>query len=326
MNTAPPDEFKLLADNAPVMIWRAGADLSYDWFNRPWLAFTGQTIEQAVGEEGWADFIHPADLDRYQSSHHAAFKGREPFSFEYRLRRRDGVFRWILDNGRPYFRDGAFAGFLGSCIDITEHRSAERDLRTALQERDVLLREVHHRVKNNLQTLMALVRFMRRSADPGGRALLDLLNARLVSMSLVQRYLHASDNMTEVSVRTLLSVIVPQLAETELGVALRLADSQSDLVLPAQAAAYTGLAVAEAIVLLTQSGAPAIDIKLHDGPQPIVEVGGAANGSDLARSQLGMRLMRQYARGAGAEPEIRSQGGDVALLFLFPSAAARFKA
>ena len=307
------------------MIWRAGADLSYDWFNRPWLAFTGQRLEEAVDARGWTDFIHPADVDLYRSAVEAAFDERRAFSLEYRLRRSDGVFRWVLDSGSPYFRDSAFAGFLGSCVDITDQRSMEKNLQAALQERDVLLREIHHRVKNNLQTLMALVRFMRRSADIGGRALLDILSARLVSMSLVQRYLHASDNMTEVSVRTLLGVIVPQLAETELGTALRLIESRSDLVLPAQAAAYTGLAVAEAVVLLTQSGASAIDIKVHNDPQPTVEVEGAAHGSELASSALGMRLIRQYARGAGAEPEIRAQGDGIALVFLFPSVATGFR-
>lgn len=318
MIPAPPDDFKLLADNAPVMFWRAAPDLSYDWFNRPWLAFTGLTEEQAREGSGWADLIHQSDLARRRDVVAQALSARQPFSLEYRLRRSDGQFRWILESGNPYYREGQFAGYLGSCVDISDHRSTEKSLRTALDERDFLLREIHHRVKNNLQTLMALVRFMRRSADPSGRALLDLVNARLISMSLVQRYLHAADNLTEVSVRTLLRDIVPQLAETEFVASLNLVDSQSDLVLPAQQAAYTGLAVAEAVVLLQQNGASAIEIRLHEGPSAAVEVAGAANQSDLMRSQLGMRLMRQYARAAGAEPEFRAADERTFLVFVFP--------
>lgn len=322
MILAPPDEFKLLADNAPVMIWRVGPDLSYDWFNRPWLCFIGQPIEAAIGGRGSADFIHPADRDRYQSALSAAFAAREPFSLEYRLRRRDGVFRWILDNGSPYERNGEFAGFLGSCVDITDHRSIEKNLQAAIEERTVLLREVHHRVKNNFQTLMALVRFMRRSTDADGRALLDILYARLVSMSLVHGYLHASDNMTEVSFRTLLGAIVPQIAETVLVATLELVESPGDFILPAQLAGFAGLAVAEAIVLLTQNGASAIEIKLRNDSQPIVEVTAAVNGSELIRSQLGMRLVLQYARGAGAEPDCLTRENKITLLFLFPKSAS----
>ena len=312
----------LLADNVAVMIWRTDRDLTYDWFNQRWLEFTGRSLEEAIGPRGWIDLVHPRHAELYGDSLRKALQRGEPFSLEYELRRSDGAYRWMVDSARPYTRDNEFAGFLGSIVDVTDHKSAENNLRAALQERDVLLREVHHRVKNNLQNLMAMVRFMRRTADPGGKSLLDTLYARLVSMSLVQHYLHAAENMTEVSVRTLLADVVPQLAESELGVPLQFATS-TDLILPARAAAYVGLAVAEAIVLLSQSGASSIEIKLHTDPTPTVQVGGSAIEESITRSHLGMRLMRQYARAAGAEPELRSQGGDVCLVFVFPDEVFR---
>ena len=322
MTGSAADEFKLLADDTPVMIWRSGPDRNYDWFNRQWLTFTGQNIERAVAEKGPAAFIHPADLEGYKQKVGEALTQRESFSIEYRLQRSDGAFRWILDCGKPYFRAGEFAGFLGSCVDITDHRLAEKNLRAALDERDVLIREVHHRSKNNLQTLMALVRYMRRGADAQGRILLDLLNARLVSMAIVQRCLHATDNMSEVSVRTLLASIVPQLAETELGAVLNLSEAQSDLILAGQHAAYAGFAVAEAIILLTQSGAPTVDVSLKELPEPAIEIEGVVDQSVLGRSQLGLRLVRQYARGAGAEPELRQMEDRLALVLIFPKQAA----
>jgi PAS domain S-box-containing protein len=320
-NLQDPDDFRSLAENAPVMMWRAALDRRYDWFNRCWLNFTGETLPSSG--DGWADRIHPADVDQYRRIVSAAFDAQQPFDLEYRMRRHDGVFRWVLDSGRPRFSQGAFAGFLGSCVDINDHRSAELNLRAAMEERDILLREVHHRVKNNMQTLMALIRFMRRTADPGGQALLDALNARLVAMAIVQRYLHTADNMTEVSVRTLLSSVATQLADTELGVDLQLADSSFDLVLPAQAAAYTGLATAEAAVLFGQCGATRVLVDLQSKPAPSVAVSGSAKKTEISGSQLGMRLIRQYARGAGAAASLGEDGDAAILVFSFPQDVPR---
>jgi PAS domain S-box-containing protein len=130
----PEQSFRLLADNAPVMIWRSGPDKLCDWFNRPWLQFTGRTMEQELGN-GWTEGVHPADLARCLSTYVAAFDGREDFSMEYRLRRCDGVYRWILDNGRPYASlDGKFRGYFGSGIDITDSKRAQDELRATQSE------------------------------------------------------------------------------------------------------------------------------------------------------------------------------------------------
>jgi PAS domain S-box-containing protein len=130
----PEQSFRLLADNAPVMIWRSGTDKQCDWFNRPWLQFTGRTMEQELGS-GWAQGIHPEDVARCLSTYLTAFDGRAEFSMEYRLRRRDGVYRWILDNGRPYTSlDGTFRGYFGSCIDITDSKRAQDELRVTQSE------------------------------------------------------------------------------------------------------------------------------------------------------------------------------------------------
>jgi len=129
-------DFRLLADNAPVMIWRAGPDKACDWFNRPWLEFTGRTLARELGN-GWADGVHPDDLHRCLAIYNAAFDRRDAFSREYRLRRHDGVYRWVLDNGRPYHdADGAFRGYFGSCIDINAQKEAEAKLAATVADRD----------------------------------------------------------------------------------------------------------------------------------------------------------------------------------------------
>lgn len=135
--------FKELADNAPVMIWRSGPDALCDWFNKPWLDFVGRTMEQELGN-GWAEGVHPDDLDRCLEIYLSAFEARQGFTMTYRLRHADGEYREILDNGKPFYRAGAFAGYFGSCVDVTEQMTAERQV-SNLTERLLDIQEEERR-------------------------------------------------------------------------------------------------------------------------------------------------------------------------------------
>ncbi len=126
--------FRLLADGAPVMIWTSGTDRLCTYFNAPWLAFTGRTLEQELGN-GWTEGVHPADKQRCLDIYTFSFDARKSFSMDYRLRRWDGQYRWILDNGIPFYTpDGTFTGYIGSCIDITERRRLEQQLQYSEQK------------------------------------------------------------------------------------------------------------------------------------------------------------------------------------------------
>lgn len=121
--------FRRMADSSPVLLWMAGLDGRCDFFNQTWLDFTGRTMEQEVGY-GWAEGVHPEDFERCVTFYMREFAARRAFEMEYRLLRRDGAFRWILDRGAPRFlANGDFAGYIGSCVDITDRRMAEDDAR-----------------------------------------------------------------------------------------------------------------------------------------------------------------------------------------------------
>jgi PAS domain S-box-containing protein len=190
--------FRELADNAPVMIWRSGADKLCDWFNKPWLEFTGRTMEQELGY-GWAEGVHPDDLSRCVAIYESSFDARQPFSMTYRLRRRDGEYRWVLDNGAPYTREGEFAGYFGSCVDVTEQREASDRLAAAIEQRDAMISEVYHRVKNNLQQVEGLIAVEGLAlTDPAAAESLRAVSGRVHAMGAVHTMLMKSHSLSRV--------------------------------------------------------------------------------------------------------------------------------
>src|SRR6185503_2661854 len=116
------NRFRTAADAAPMMLWMSGVDKLCTFFNKPWLDFTGRALAQEIGN-GWVEGVHPDDLQRCLKTYLESFDAREPFVMEYRLRRRDGQYRWISDTGcMRRDRAGNFAGYIGSCLDVTEAR------------------------------------------------------------------------------------------------------------------------------------------------------------------------------------------------------------
>ena len=121
--------FRSMADHAPVLIWMSDKDGRRTYFNKPWLDFTGATSEQAFGD-GWLETVHPEDRSRCKDLYEESFQARRKLMIEYRLRRHDGMYRWVFDTGVPRFQaDGTFLGFVGSSIDITDRKLNEEEIK-----------------------------------------------------------------------------------------------------------------------------------------------------------------------------------------------------
>jgi PAS domain S-box-containing protein len=149
--------FRLVAEAAPVLLWMAGEDMGCTYFNEGWLAFTGRTMAQELGF-GWADSVHPDDAERCLTFYSTAFAAHQPFEMEYRLRRADGVYCWVLGRGVPLVTpEGHFTGYIGSAIDITLRKEAEQilqraqaDLERRVAERTAALAQQTQRLEHEM--------------------------------------------------------------------------------------------------------------------------------------------------------------------------------
>jgi PAS domain S-box-containing protein len=155
------ERFRLVANTAPVLIWMSGPDKLCNYFNQPWLDFSGRTLDQEFGN-GWSEGVHPDDLHTCLITYDHAFDRREEFKMEYRLRRFDGEYRWVLDIGVPRFSaDGSFSGYIGSCIDITERKLAEEVLasvsRRLIQTQEVERKRIGRDLHDDIGQRLALL-------------------------------------------------------------------------------------------------------------------------------------------------------------------------
>ena len=122
-------QYRNLADSGVALIWKAGTDKLCNYFNQPWLKFTGRTLEQELGN-GWAEGVHPDDYDHCLKTYSEAFDKREAFRMEYRLRKANGEYSWLMDMGNPNYNiNNEFIGYISHCFDISELKQAEDALR-----------------------------------------------------------------------------------------------------------------------------------------------------------------------------------------------------
>jgi two-component system CheB/CheR fusion protein len=139
--------FRTMADNAPVLIWVADINQTKNFFNQTWLEYTGKDLEELV-LNGWQKLIHEDDFSFYTEKYNAGFSAKQSYNVEYRLRRVDGEYRWIVEQAKPTFNDKKeFNGFIGSCTEIHDRRLMNEELEKHVIERTHELDETNKALK-----------------------------------------------------------------------------------------------------------------------------------------------------------------------------------
>lgn len=147
--------YQSLANNVPAVLWSADPEGRSTLFSDQLTAWTGMPVADALGD-GWSSLVHPDDLPSLRAEKVRHMADRSPWELEFRLRNRGGGFSWVHCSGRARIHDGRFVGYVGSMVDITERRAMEESLRSSEERLRMLMRELDHRVKNNLAAVLSV--------------------------------------------------------------------------------------------------------------------------------------------------------------------------
>ena len=205
--------FRLMADASPAMIWMSDNNINLIYLNKKSMDFYGRTLQNLKGDI-WFSQIHPNDKDKFNESFMNASNDRTPFDLEIRRKNRNGEYRWILDSISPRFLEGGeFEGYVGIGIDITERKKISSDIENSLKEKEILLKEVHHRVKNNLQIISSILSLQTHYIN--NKSIKDILSAcrsRVLSMSLLHEQLYDSNNFVNINFESYIKILTEQLS------------------------------------------------------------------------------------------------------------------
>ena len=306
--------FRSFAEGASLPIWRTDPRGYCIYVNPAWIAFRGRTAD-VEGGYGWRDGVHPEDRADHDAVLAAAHANAASFTAEYRLRRHDGLFRWMLGQGTPLFEEGTFQGFCGACFDITDRRRAEEHAAQAAAEKEALLAEVYHRVRNNLQVMVSLIGLYGRAAPGACRPAFDALGQRVRAIALVQQHLHEAPHIASIDLGDYLTRLAQGLMQLRRPgrIAIAVQAERSALLQPRTANAL-GMILAEVVAEgldATAEGTTchtAVTVPAGAADEPlrvsIVASGLGAGSGPAAPPKLGPRLIAAYA----AQAEIAVSG------------------
>lgn len=304
------EEYKTIVDQSQILIWRSNTETLCDYFNSAWLKFTGRTIEQELGN-GWAEGVHPDDFDRCLKIYLSHFEKRKIFEMEYRLRRYDGKYRWIFDRGVPFYdNDGEFKGYIGSCFDIHQSHNHQSEIKNRLEEKSILLKEVHHRVKNNLQLISSLMSLQALDVhDQLIKQMYHQTKLRINAIALVHEKLYHSENLAEVDYDEYLKSLAENLLYSTVSLPrIKLNYSCDAIKLNSDIAISLGILINEILTNAVKYGTiendnPIIDISLKESMpySYLLEIGDNGHGFEMNESfktkkTLGLSLINELTK------------------------------
>jgi PAS domain S-box-containing protein len=241
--------YRTLADSGRALIWSSGTDKGCTYFNRVWLDFTGRTLEQEL-DFGWTESVHPDDLSVCTDLYITSFDKREKFNIEYRLKRYDGEYRWIIDDGCPRFDSkGKFIGYIGHCLDITERKQVEEELIKAKEKAEesdrlktAFLTNISHEIRTPMNGILGFAELLNtpglsgekqaefiRIIERSGRRMLDIIND-IVEISKIEagyQELHPEETHVNHVLKDLYDFFEPETKNVMLSYETGLSDDES---------------------------------------------------------------------------------------------------
>lgn len=330
--------FRVMADSAPVMIWRTDNNRKFTWFNRAWQKYTGKSLNDDDPVEIWLDTIHPEDRHAFLEHFHRAFEKREQFEMEYRMIDAEKRIRWVVSRGTPLFDSPEeFSGYIGSCLDIHETKTSEVWARRRLKIRENLLNEIHHRIKNNLQMVsdMIEIQFNAVTDERARNALKDTRN-RLLTIARIHRRLQAQE-ITDVSsqienlVRDVVSITTSERdsVKFELGIeSIRLDPDEIVMICFIVNELFTN-SVKHAYGKGEQ-GLIKIELKTKKGNHITLSIAddgrGLPEGFDIdSQDSLGLKIVKVFAQALGGKLKVEKRKKGAGFSVSFPKRSATEK-
>jgi PAS domain S-box-containing protein len=335
------ERFRLVANRAPVMIWMSGTDKVCNYLNETWLEFTGRPIEAELND-GWAAGVHAEDIRECLKTYEESFDKRVPFKMQYRLRRHDGAYRWVLDTGVPRFNaDGSFAGYIGSCMDVTDRKVAEETLSSVgrrlieahEEERTWIARELHDDISQAIAVVAG--ELGRATQEPPSAATIDAINHawdRLAEIANdVQGLSHRlhSSKLEYLGIAAAAQSFCKELAGQK-NVKIDFTQAGVPRTLPKEISLCLFRILQEALQnAVKYSGGQEFNVELQGtAEQVVLTVSDSGRGFDqqeaMSRQGLGLISMRERAHLVGGELSIRSEvGHGTTVSVRIPLAASR---
>ena len=159
-------QFKILADSSPVLIWMTDTEKKMSWFNRNWREFTGFDLQSLISMQ-LGELVYPEDRDAVLRTFSDNYGDKKAWKSQFRLKRHDGAYRWLLCNAVPMYNDTEFVGFVGVCVDITDQKEAEQSIKNAVASRDHFLAVASHELKTPISSLTLQAQIFKKIMQKG---------------------------------------------------------------------------------------------------------------------------------------------------------------